>query len=549
MSTDYTDEAAYILTWPATGTAPAPVAGLTNSGDPLRPGYTRIERNSIYGSVAPGSDPWQWDLLSGNGTTWPYPEWDPALGRFDLPDLSAALAGVAQVRIRFVGASDDRHAIDARINGYPVGSFTFAGKTGGLLQGSVPASVLQPSGNELTLVYSAQHQDGTPAPSGYVYLDYLDVAAPSRAAAGTAVLADVRAYEPDLPSLSGVKYLIVTHPLFKAQADRLAELKTEERLKAAVVVVDTAYDAFSGGVQEPKAIAALIRKAAQTSRTLQYVVLFGDDALDPRNYLGGATPSYVPSIMGWDGTSRVPNENAYADVDGDGAPDLAIGRLPVTTIEEATAVVDKIEVQTATLASSNNVHVFVSDDSRESDARFEESAREMSALLPSSSTSVMAEMSAGVGLARAALVGSWQQGVTMTHYFGHGGPEIWTDEALFSVDDVPDLQASMPPMVLLAWACQSQFYQNYYGPSVNEALFLAPSSGSLASFGPVGISSPERQRDVYERVYRDLYKNGLSLGEIIRRAKREALAESYLNQGVVDGFMFFGDPSLKIPRP
>jgi hypothetical protein len=277
------------------------------------------------------------------------------------------------------------------------------------------------------------------------------------------------------------------------------------------------------------------------------VVLFGDDTFDPRNFLGGNQTSFLPSIMGNDGSFRIPNENAYADLDGDGSPDLAIGRLPVTTVEEAMAVVDKIEQQTATLSASGNVHVFVNDDSHEIDAEFDQEAIEMSQKLPASATSVIADVGGGIGLARQTLFGSWGNGVTMTHYFGHGGPEIWTDEALLSVDDT--LPEGMSPMVLLAWACQSQWYLNYFGPTINESLFLSPGSGSLASFGPVGISSPAHQREIYERVYQDLYTEGLSIGEIIRRAKVAALAANPGNRDVVDGFMFFGDPSLRLPRP
>ena len=369
------------------------------------------------------------------------------------------------------------------------------------------------------------------------------------AAPSTAVVTNVRPFLPTIPMPAGIRYLILTHTAFRPQADRLAALKRAERIRAAVVDVEAAYDMFSGGVQEPQAIAAMIRHTATLSPGLQYVVLFGDDSLDPRNYLGGGNPTFVPSIMGNDGSSRIPNENAYADLNGDGAPELAIGRLPVTTLAEAVAVVDKIETQSATLAASGSVHVFVSDDSRERDIHFGDSAREMSEKLPSTATSILADVGGGIGTARSAMFGAWQTGTTITHYFGHGGPEIWTDEALFSADDVPDLPAAMSPMVLLAWACQSQYYQNYYGPSVNEALFLAPATGALASFGPVGISSPAHQRMVYERVYERLYAEGLSLGEIIRQAKVEALAADPLNQDAVDGFMFFGDPSLKLPQP
>ncbi|MEO8359669.1 MAG: C25 family cysteine peptidase [Vicinamibacteria bacterium] len=550
LSTDYTEDSSYILSWPRSGVVPAPTVSLTRSSDLDRPGFTRIERNSIYAVAVPaGSDPWQWDLLSGDGTTWPYAGYDPELGTFDLPNFNATASVMTPVKIRLVGVSDYRHAVSARINGFDVGSVTFEGRSAALIEGVIPQTSLSATGNHLTLVYSAQKLDGSSAPSGYVYLDYLDVSIPVAPVASTATLAAIRAYDPSLPRLNGVKYVILTHPLFRAQADRLAALKAAEGLKATVIDINAAYDRYSGGVPEPRAIAAALREVASTSGVLKYAVLFGDDSLDPRNYLGGTTVSYLPSIMGRDGASRIPNENAYADLDDDGSPDIAIGRLPVTTIEEATAVVDKIENQTATLAASGNVHVFVSDNSREIDAQFSGNALEMSQLLPPTTTSVIADVGgAGVGLARSAMFGAWRQGSTMTHYFGHGGPEIWTDEALFSVDDIPDL-GSMSPMVLLAWACQSQFYQNYYGPSVNEALLLAPGAGALASFGPVGISSPEHQKSIYQRVYATLYGQGDSLGEIIRKAKVAALAADPKNQDVVDGFVFFGDPSLHLPEP
>ena len=54
---------------------------------------------------------------------------------------------------------------------------------------------------------------------------------------------------------------------------------------------------------------------------------------------------------------------------------------------------------------------------------------------------------------------------------------------------------------------------------------------------------------MYQGVYAELYQEGLSLGEIIRRAKVAALASDPLNRDAVEGFMFFGDPSLRIPRP
>ena len=548
LATDYTDRNTYTLTWDNFGT-PAPTVSVTASFDPSRSGFTRIERNSIYAASAPvGTDPWQWDLLSGDGSTWPYSGFDPLAGQFDLPGLLSGSVGPVPLRLRLVGVSETQHVVRATINGVAIGEVHFEGRTPISLDTTVPAEILRETGNELNLVYDSSVRDGMPIVPGYVYLDYLEIGAPHRPAISTASLAAIRPYDARLPAVGGAKYLIVTHPDFRAEADRLAALKTAEGLKAVVLDVNVAYDRYAGGIVEPLAVRAAVQ-AVRAVTKFQYLVLIGDDVLDARNFLGGGTTAFIPSIMGRDNYSRIPNDNAYADLNGDGIPELAIGRLPVATPAEAAAVIDKIEAQTATLTAAANRHLFISDDQRESDAAFADNALAMSETLPASATSVFAEAGSGVGLARTTMFGAWQNGVAMTHYFGHGGPEIWTDEALFSVEDLESLEGSMPPMLLLAWACQSQFYQNYYGPTVNEALFLSPGSGSLASFGPVGITSPDHQRKLYERVYTELYKSGLSIGEIIRRAKVAALAESKANQDVVDGFMFFGDPSLRIPQP
>src|SRR5262249_19055475 len=47
MSTDYTDENVYVLTWNR-GLPPAPSVALTRSGFPRVPGYVRVEQNVFY---------------------------------------------------------------------------------------------------------------------------------------------------------------------------------------------------------------------------------------------------------------------------------------------------------------------------------------------------------------------------------------------------------------------------------------------------------------------------------------------------------------------
>ena len=409
-----------------------------------------------------------------------------------------------------------------------------------VLEGSVPLDVLRPQGNELGLRYASS--DG----QGLVYLRSLDLEVPLEPSRES-VAWSLGGYDPTLPAARGVEYLIVTHADFEAQAERLASLKRADGYRTAVVDVDRAYDRFSGGIVEANAIRELVRHYVRGG-SLRYVLLVGDDTFDYHDYARTGAVSYVPSLLAWDGEfGRVPSENRYADVDDDGRPDVAIGRLPVQTAEEAAAVVDKIAAQ-GSLAGATR-HLAAVDDEAQGDVSFRAEADALAASLPAGAELRWAEVGAGIDAARGALRGGFGA-VQAIHYFGHGGPEVWADEALLTVDDVHALPDASPAPVLFVWACESQWYQYLFGPTIDEALLLKPAGGVSAAFGPVGISSPAAQRLLLERVYRGLFAHGLTLGEAVRRAKAETLAADPAAGPVVDGFGLIGDPALRLsPRP
>jgi hypothetical protein len=424
------------------------------------------------------------------------------------------------------------------------------------IEGSVPAELLRATNNSLSVSYSAYALDtGAPDDWAWAYLDAVEIEVPTAPVTTPAPLLGLESYDPTLPDFTGVQYLVVTHPLFREQADRIAQLKRDEGLAAAVVEVDEAYDRFSGGIVEPGAIRALVRHARQESRNkLKYVLLVGDDTNDPRDYSDSGQVSYVPSLTAWDGElGRIPSENRYADVDGDGRPDVAIGRLPVQTVEEADTLVGKIATQTEVLASSFGRHLFVTDNSSYTDARFRAQADAAAASLPPGSYLLpFADLSLGASQARAALRSGWLSGAMAIHYFGHGGVNIWADEQVLSVTNAASVAGPGRPALLLAWACESQYYQypwGYpWGPSINESLLLLPQGGALASFGPAGITSPASQQPLIDAVYRNLFSGRWPLGEALRRAKIETLdADPKWAPVVVEGFNLIGDPALKLP--
>jgi hypothetical protein len=249
---------------------------------------------------------------------------------------------------------------------------------------------------------------------------------------------------------------------------------------------------------------------------------------------------------------RVASENAYADLDGDGAPDVAIGRLPASTPQEAQILVDKVLRQKATLRETAARHLFVVDNQGANQPSFLAAARTVAARFPEA-TVAWADVASGYDaagelIAQRELQSAVAAGVSLLHYFGHAGPETWADERVLDVPLASRL--SGPGSVVLTWACQSQFFQNLWGPSVNEALLKNPAGGALASFGPAGISDVSLQAALFSRFYDELRTPGTSLGEAIRRAKARTIRELPGSQPVIDGFNLLGDPALKIPaRP
>jgi hypothetical protein len=452
------------------------------------------------------------------------------------------------VLLRVVGYTRHRHSVTATVNGVTVGSLEFDGAGPALLTGSVPAEALRTAGNRLEIAYQGTALADSPEGDAFAYVDFLDVAAPRSAAPAAAF--SLAPWNPTLPSLRGVEYLVVTHPLFRAQADRIASEKERAGLASAVVETTAAYDRFSAGFVEPRAIQALVRFAARASRSLRYVLLVGDDSFDPLDHSGRGVPSLVPSLFSRDsGWGLVPSENLFADTDGDGRPDVAIGRLPVRTAADAEAAADKIVSQATALLALGDAHLAVADNSTESDAPFRDDARRSLALLPSGSTLAWADVGQGPAAARAGILAAWQEGVLGTHYFGHGGLTEWADEQVLTTEDVSSLGAGWKPTALFTWACLSQYNLGVDGPSLNESLVLQPGGGALASFGPAGITPPAGQAPLAARVYTELRVPGTSLGEAIRRAKAAVALSSPAAREVVDGFNLFGDPALVLPHP
>ncbi len=531
LSTDHTANNVYVVTWNG---VPAMAVPLSGKGPRPAPGDERIQKGGFYYQAAPlGTDPWFWDVLVA-GYPWPA-SWGPDQGDFDLPGY-VAQGGSIPVKLGLLGRTETEHHVEASINGVLVGSLDFRGMSAAVLTGAIDASSIKSSGNQLTLAYSSPDE----SLGGYVYLSHMDLGLTLLTPSGEVLR--ISSYDPTLPRLGRADYLVVTHPDFEAQAEKIAALKSVDGRSAVVVGVERAYDRFTAGIPDSKAVQALIAEARRAS----VVLLIGDDTDDPADHYGQGEGVLIPSAIGWDAnTGRVASENLYADRDGDGAPDLSIGRLPVHSKAEADAMVEKIENAESLLVRNLGRHVVVVDNQGINDFPFRNAGRSIESMLEGSVA--FADVSLGASVARNTLLEGLAAGALTTTYVGHGAPDRWADEVIFTSDDAAALANSGQGTLLLTWSCLSSDYRYLDGPAVSEAMVLVPMGGAVTSFGPTGISLPTLQRELYRRLYPKLLA-GQTLGDAVRAAKTEMLAAFPGEREFLHGWVLLGDPDVRLPR-
>lgn len=159
----------------------------------------------------------------------------------------------------------------------------------------------------------------------------------------------------NLHGCAAADYVVVSHPLLRAQADRIASLHAVlDRLDAVVVSDEEVYNEYSSGKQDPMAIRAFLRNLNERFPTHppRYLLLMGKATYDPRNLLGHNLSSVVtyetPYSFDDDGVSYASDDMmGYlgSEVSGGGGQrlDVSVGRLPAKSVAEAQHMVDKVE--------------------------------------------------------------------------------------------------------------------------------------------------------------------------------------------------------------
>ena len=378
-----------------------------------------------------------------------------------------------------------------------------------------------------------------------------------------------------------IDYLIITPSSLNAQAEKLANFhRNYSGLNVKVVNLELIYPEFSGGKQDIGAIRNFVKYVYQNASTpankVKYVNLFGDASYDFKDRISNntnivpiyhAVNSYYETAASFSSDDYfVMMDAAEGDLDsGYGAPDIAVGRMLVSSVQQADEMVNKVIEyhDIKSYGSWRNNYVAISDDTdKDGDEVLQAAQNSLTDLIYANKPfinfkkilldSYQQETSAGGARypkAKEDLTNDFEKGALVFNYLGHGGEDGLTAERLWDKLDGYNFHNQYKYPLVITITCQFTRFDNPYRPTAGEYTYWNPSGGAISLISTTREIS--YAFDFNTSLSGILFSFGntprVSIAEALRRAKSVSNADG----SAVRVTSYVGDPALMlaIPKP
>jgi hypothetical protein len=345
-------------------------------------------------------------------------------------------------------------------------------------------------------------------------------------------------------STHGADLVIISSGDFIQAIEPLRAQRQSQGLGVAVVAVEDIFDEFSAGQKTPYAIREFLSYAVkQWAPAPRFALLIGDASLDPKNYLGFGEHDLVPTRLIDTDFMETASDDWLADVDEDGLPELAVGRLPVRTSEDLDRVLTKIVGYGQGSAGSGVLLVADLDDAIDF-AAMDAALREL--IPPRIAVEQIDRGQLDSAAAKSQLLASLNRGPALVNYTGHGSVDLWRD-SLLTAADATELSNGQRLSVFVTMTCLNGYIHDAALESLAEALLNAEGGGAAAVWAPSGITGPSSQAVMNQELFRWLFTEArptgepLLLGEAIARAKAAAPDDDTRRTWIL-----LGDPTMPL---
>ena len=380
--------------------------------------------------------------------------------------------------------------------------------------------------------------------------------------------------------------IIPTSQTFLAQAQRLKTHHEEaDGLKVTIVPADELFNEFSSGTPDATAyrryMKMLYDRATTESEKPRYLLLFGDGGWDNRmktsEWSGYNPDDYLLCFESENSFSQV---NCYVSDDFfcllddeeviqkssgssttyEGKPDVAVGRFPVRTIEDAQTMVDKV------ISYAHNEHAgawqneicMMGDDGNENSHM--KTADKVATLIEENHPNynvnkiywdAYQRTSSSTGYSYPDVTRLIKQqinrGALMMNYCGHGAAYAMSHEYVMKLQDFETSQSDYLPLWMTA-SCDIMPFDGQED-NIGEVVILNRKGGGIAFFGTTRTVYATYNEVMNMAFTKYVLTPDISIGEAVRLAKCELVSNgSDLTPNKLQ-YTLLGDPALHLATP
>jgi hypothetical protein len=299
------------------------------------------------------------------------------------------------------------------------------------------------------------------------------------------------------------------------------------------------------------------------------VLLFGDGHYDYKGILT-TEPNWVPP---YESSESIVQILSYASDDffamhesGNPRVSLALGRIPVATPREAATAVDKIisYENNRSFDSWKTRVTYVADDGLTSTGDDGTIHTSQADLLAQNYTPALVDkrkiyivgyptVNSSSGRrkpeANTAIIDAINRGTLLINYTGHGNPEVWAHEAVFTREEsLPKLTNADRLTFLVAATCDFARYDNPLEQSAGEELFVMEGGGSVGVLTSSRAVYSFQNAQFNNTFYTELFKRDSAgdfsrLGDAMYRTKQILYGTNDIK------YHLFADPAMRLALP
>lgn len=388
----------------------------------------------------------------------------------------------------------------------------------------------------------------------------------------------------DLHGLGQTDLLIITNNALKAAADDLAEFhRQRDGISVTVVTVDKIYNEFSSGGQDIGGIRNFIKMFYDRSHSnqdmIKSVLLFGAASYDYKNRISNNT-NFVPTyetVISSNENDAFSTDDYFAILDpgetvlsSNNLLDVAIGRIPATTLQEGENAISKIKnyVSPASFGPWKNVVSFVADDHDYGNIGNMNHLRDCESISSFFSQDdrlyntykIYADAYNKVSEAGGSRYPDVNRtindrifnGTFLMSYSGHGNAVRWSHEAILTPDDYDNWDNINELPIMFTGTCDFGRFDDPNTKYAGVKLMMNPNGGCIAIITTTqavyqsGNTQLGMQYMDSQFGEKDTNGNFYTIGEALRISKNSIANGTSFNKVK---YVLLGDPALHLPIP